>query len=196
MMDPKYIVRISGKEHVTYDGLLDEAHAKGLVGLTVEVTQQPREENGWTTICTALASFSDGRHFSEVGDANPKNCNSKIAAHSIRMAATRAKARALRDALNIKGAAAEEFGGDVSHDEPEYTVVKTILDKAAKKPSTVSQAQLARLYAMVKESGVSPDRVKGAILARFGLASSKDLNAAQYDELVNDMLPSLAAEGR
>lgn len=191
-MDAKYIVKINNKEHVTYDGLLDEAHAKGLVGITVEVTQQPREDNGWTTICTALASFGDGRHFSEVGDANPKNCNSKIAAHSIRMAATRAKARALRDALNIKGAAAEELGGDVGHDD-EYITVKTALNPAKKRPSLVSQAQLTRLFAMVKEANVHPDRVKGAVLARFGLASSKDLNVEQYEELVNDMLPALAA---
>lgn len=195
-MDPKYIVKISGKEHVTYDGLLDEAHARGLQGIAVEVTQQPREENGWTTICTAMASFNDGRHFSEVGDANPKNCNAKIAAHSIRMAATRAKARALRDALNIKGAAFEELGGD-AFEEDGYAVVKTKRAPAQTvpaAPSAVSQAQLTRLYAIVKESKVNPDKVKGAILSRFGLASSKDLNVVQYDELVNDMLPALAAE--
>jgi hypothetical protein len=188
-MDPKYIVKISGKEHVTYDGLLDEAHAKGLVGISVEVTQQPREDNGWTTICTAMVSFGDGRHYSEIGDANPKNCNSKIAAHSIRMAATRAKARALRDALNIKGAAAEELGGDDFH--PVESNRKPAAPSA--KPGKVSEAQLKRLYTIVNESGIKPERVKAAIKERFGCETSKDLTVAQYDELIDDMLPALAA---
>lgn len=190
-MDPKYIVKISGKEHVTYDGLLDEAHGRGLVGIAVEVVQQPREENGWTTIATALASFSDGRHFSEIGDANPKNCNSKIAAHSIRMAATRAKARALRDALNIKGAAAEELGGD-DFGPNGYEVVTT---KKKQSSGKVSEAQLARLYAMVREAGVKPDSIKNAMKDRWGLESSKDLTTAQYDELIGDILPVLAGTG-
>lgn len=189
-MDPKYIVKISGKEHVTYDGLLDEAHARGLQGISVEVVQQPREENGWTTIATALASFSDGRHFSEIGDANPKNCNSKIAAHSIRMAATRAKARALRDALNIKGAALEELGGD-DFAPNGSEVVHTTRNKAPKKSNTVSEAQLTRLYAIVNEKGIEPSSVKIAMGTRFGITSSKELTVEQYDELINDMLPML-----
>lgn len=188
-MDPKYIVKISGKEHVTYDGLLDEAHTRGLVGIAVEVVQQPREENGWTTIATALASFSDGRHFSEIGDANPKNCNSKIAAHSIRMAATRAKARALRDALNIKGAAFEELGGD-DFSANGAEIVHTKIDKS--RQTKVSQPQLARLYATVKELGVDPDEVKATMLSKWGLVTSKDLTVAQYDSLIIDELPALA----
>lgn len=193
-MDAKYIVKISGKEHVTYDGLLDEAHSKGLAGIAVEVVQQPREDNGWTTIATAMVSFSNGTHFSEIGDANPKNCNAKIAAHSIRMAATRAKARALRDALNIKGAALEELGGDDFHPAGAAPAAARPEAPKPKPPATskVSQAQLTRLFAIVGESKIPPDRVKSAIKDRFGLDSSKDLTVAQYDELVDDILPVLA----
>ena len=196
-MDPKYIVKISGKEHVTYDGLLDEAHNRGLVGIAVEVVQQPREENGWTTIATALASFSDGRHFSEIGDANPKNCNSKIAAHSIRMAATRAKARALRDALNIKGAAFEELGGD-DFAPNNSDVVHTTRKPGVKPkvPTLVSEPQLARLYAMVNEAGVKPEAIKALMAERFGIASSKELTVEQYDDLIINMLPALAGAGK
>lgn len=190
-MDQKYIVKISGKEHVTYDGLLDEAHARGLIGIAVEVVQQPREDNGWTTICTALASFTNGTHFSEIGDANPKNCNSKIAAHSIRMAATRAKARALRDALNIKGAAAEELGGEDFHPaEPRQK------EKAPTVPSRVSEAQLKRLYTLVNSSGVSPEAVKAHMQDAWGIETSKDLTTSQYDELVEQVLPLLATLAR
>ena len=184
-MDSKYIVKISGKEHVTYDGLLDEAHSRGLIGITVEVVQQPREDNGWTTICTALASFGNGTHFSEIGDANPKNCNSKIAAHSIRMAATRAKARALRDSLNIKGAAFEELGGEDFHPTSDAA-------PKAKPQSKVSQAQLTRLYALVNSFELKPEDVKKVLMDTFKIESSKDLTVPQYDELCDLLLPALA----
>ena len=52
----------------------------------------------------------DGKKFSDIGDANPQNCNSKVARHLIRMASTRAKARAFRDMDNIGMTALEELG--------------------------------------------------------------------------------------
>lgn len=50
--------------------------------------------------------------FGGLGDANPGNVNRRVAAHLIRMAETRAKARALRDAVNIGVVALEELGGE------------------------------------------------------------------------------------
>ena len=71
----------------------------------------------WTTpaktISQATATFEDGRVFTEIGDCGPQNCAPMIAVHSCRMACTRAKGRALRDALNIGEAMVEELGPDM-----------------------------------------------------------------------------------
>lgn len=187
-MDPKYITKIQGREHVTYDGLLDEAHKKGLVSIQVDVIQKPLEENNWTTICSASASFTSGLLFQEIGDANPKNTNARIAAHSIRMAATRAKARALRDALNIKGAAAEELGGEDFHPAATPTKPKLEAPKASTEELGVSQAQLKRLYAMVSEQRMSPVEVKEKLMTLYGVESSKDLLVSEYDDFINNHL--------
>jgi hypothetical protein len=57
---------------------------------------------------TATAVFADGRRFTECGDATPGNVNSRIKPHYPRMALTRAKARCLRDALNLGDLVAAE----------------------------------------------------------------------------------------
>jgi hypothetical protein len=57
--------------------------------------------------------------FAGIGDAAPSNVNRMIVPHLIRMAETRAKARALRDAVNIGVTAVEELGDfDDGGDEP------------------------------------------------------------------------------
>ena len=59
-------------------------------------------------VAFAWAYFKDGRKFWESGDATPGNVNSQVRAHFPRVALTRAKARCLRDALNIGIVAVEE----------------------------------------------------------------------------------------
>jgi len=76
----------------------------------VELIQYPSDENKNTAICKARVETMDGKKFSDIGDANPQNCNSKVARHLIRMASTRAKARAFRDMDNIGMTALEELG--------------------------------------------------------------------------------------
>lgn len=61
-------------------------------------------------LAEATAEFQDGKTFMECADASPSNVNARIKAHFPRMALTRAKSRALRDALNISIAAVEELG--------------------------------------------------------------------------------------
>lgn len=109
-LDESFIKKIDDKDFVLYSGLLDVAHQKNLIGVDVELIQSPSEENGHTAICKATVKTIDGKIFSDIGDANPQNCNSKVAKHLIRMSSTRAKARAFRDMDNIGMTALEELG--------------------------------------------------------------------------------------
>ena len=52
------------------------------------------------------------RETSGIGDAEPRNVSAEMKPHLLRMAETRAKARALRDAVNVGMAALEELGPD------------------------------------------------------------------------------------
>jgi hypothetical protein len=81
------------------------AHERGLVNLSahfISVTDT-------LALAEATAEFADGKTFSECADATPQNVGSTVRAHFARIALTRAKARCLRDALNISVCSVEEL---------------------------------------------------------------------------------------
>lgn len=102
---------IDEKEVATYAGLLAKAHEEGLKRIETRLVQVPAEENGCSAIVEAVVETEKGV-FGGIGDASPNNVGRKIVPHLIRMAETRAKARALRDAVNIGMVALEELGGE------------------------------------------------------------------------------------
>ena len=68
-------------------------------------------------VCTARVRVFDAQNLdvvtletSGIGDADPSNVSPMMKGHLLRMAETRAKARALRDAVNVGMAALEELG--------------------------------------------------------------------------------------
>jgi hypothetical protein len=109
-LEERFIITLKGKDFVVYAGLLDLAHQKGLQNMAVEAIQYPTKDNGFEAICKATVESKNGEVFEELGDANPKNVNQMIVNHILRMAATRAKARALRDFTNIGITCLEELG--------------------------------------------------------------------------------------
>jgi hypothetical protein len=109
-LDERFIANIKGKEFVVYAGVLNRAHQIGLQKIEVEVVQYPTKENGSEAICRAVIESKQGEIFVEWGDANPRNTRGEIVQHILRMAATRAKARALRDFTNIGITCLEELG--------------------------------------------------------------------------------------
>jgi hypothetical protein len=107
----EYMIERQGKRFVLYAGLLEEAHTRGLRSIETELLQVPAAENGEVAIVRAVVRFEEGKYVG-LGDASPQNVNRQIAPHLIRMAETRAKARALRDAINVGVTAFEELGGE------------------------------------------------------------------------------------
>ncbi len=110
-MREEYMIERQGKKFVLYAGLLEEAHTRGLRSIETELLQIPSLENGEVAIVRAVVRTEEGK-FSGIGDASPENVNRAISPHLIRMAETRAKARALRDAINVGVTAFEELGGE------------------------------------------------------------------------------------
>ena len=135
-LDERFLTNIKGKDFVLYAGVLDLATQRGLLKLEVELIQFPSKENGNEAICHAVAVGKNGEVFADVGDANPNNCHSMIAKHLIRMASTRAKARALRDMCNVGITTLEEladFDDVIGSNQPKKATRKKAVGKTDKK---------------------------------------------------------------
>jgi hypothetical protein len=122
--DPEFLATRQGQQFVLYAGLLDAAHKSGrLRGITTTLVQTPSDLNDMTCIVYAQVSMGEGvdEVFTGLGDANPKNVNQQMIPHLIRLAETRAKARALRDAVNVKGELLDDqqtFGAAAQPSQP------------------------------------------------------------------------------
>jgi hypothetical protein len=126
-LNEEFITKVEGKEFVKYPGLLDLAHQKQILSIEVDPLQFPTKDNGNVAICKATVVSKMGETYSDLGDANPLNCSAKVAKHLLRMASTRAIARALRSFTNIGMTCLEEIGDlkDVEPGKPAKQTRKT-----------------------------------------------------------------------
>ena len=170
-VDKRFVVNLQGKDFVTYEGLLDTAHQKGLVGIHTDIIQLPTSQNGNMCVVKAVAKTESGE-FHGIGDADPNNVNRLIAKHIIRMAETRAKARALRDLTNIGMTAIEELGGDDAPAPRNQEVKKTITKAQAKKMFGLAQGNAE----LVKQ-----------ILEPYGYTKSEEILAENYDAICGEI---------
>lgn len=120
-MREEFFITRQGKTYILFAGLLDEAHSRGLAAIDTDLIQIPEDANGQVAITKATVTIekpdqSTGEvrqaTFSGIGDASPQNVSRNIVPHLIRMSETRAKARALRDAVNVGATSLEELTGD------------------------------------------------------------------------------------
>jgi hypothetical protein len=98
------------RESVAYAELLKLAHEEGLKSIVTELVLQPSDANGRLAIVKAAVETERG-HYEGLGDADPGNVDDFLVPHLIRVAETRAKARALRDAVNVGVVSFEELDG-------------------------------------------------------------------------------------
>jgi hypothetical protein len=118
-LDSRFLLEIDGQQFVKFQGLLDLGHQKGISQIEVEPIQLPTADNGYFAVCKATIVSKNGESFTDIGDANPTNCNSKVGKHLLRLASTRAIARALRSYTNIGMTCLEELAdlNDVTGNE-------------------------------------------------------------------------------
>jgi hypothetical protein len=141
------MIERQGKRFVLYAGLLEEAHSRGLRSIETELLQVPGPGNGEVAIVKAVVRTEDGK-FTGIGDASPENVNRTIVPHVIRMAETRAKARALRDAINVGVTAFEELGGE---DGAEIVEPASGSEKRDERPAARVQENRGELPATKKQ---------------------------------------------
>jgi hypothetical protein len=115
----RWVIKREGRDYVQYAGLVDLLHqeSEGAFEIVTRLEQAPAEANGQTAIVSAVVTMA-GRTASGLGDANPGNVSRAMQPHTIRMAETRAKGRALRDLLNVGLVTAEELGPGGADDGP------------------------------------------------------------------------------
>jgi hypothetical protein len=202
------------KEVASYRGLLHLAHESGLRSVRTELVQLPSPANDGTAIVRAVVRTGKGT-FTGIGDANPKNVNPKVAPHAIRMAETRAEARAFRKALDIGIVALEELEADL---EEGLTYEGAILPANAgerapsnggsrqetRPSSTESQApaygngsggdvsdfratekQRKFLYRLVHEAGYAGEEARSLVHRELQVASVKDATKGAVSALID-----------
>ena len=192
---------VDEREVATYAGLLARAHEEGLCDITTSIIELPSEKNAMTAICFAKITTSKGT-FTGIGDANAENVNRRIAPHILRMAETRAKARALRDAVNIGVVALEELGGNDEVDdlqpqsaapirsvaerrEPARVVPMT--PKAATKvpEQPMTEAQRRYLFRILSERGHDPREIGPMLCADAGVANLTQISKSTASALID-----------
>lgn len=99
----KYVTQVKGQDYIKYSGLLSYAHKKGLVNMWIMDKNIDTENKVAIVQVKVQISDEEGMlyEFEGIGSANKQNTPLHLEGSYVELAHTRAKARALRDALNI-----------------------------------------------------------------------------------------------
>ncbi len=201
---------VATKEVVTYAGLLNRAHQEGLKEIETKLLQAPSADNEMTAISMAKVVTEKGV-FTECGDANPNNVDAIIAPHIIRMAFTRAKARALRDAVNVGVIALEELtdeftngAGDNGHGNGTRGAAATAAGGNGNDGSDsngnshhssqgppdepMTENQRRYLFRLLAERGVTGDDAHDYLKRTLGVESLKDASKPDASTLIDHIL--------
>jgi len=147
-------------EAVNYWGVLHLAHEEGLKRVTTGHIQLPAKDNLSTAIFWAEVETKKGV-FKKYGDANPENVNSRVRKHLIRVAETRAVARALRDAVDIGLVCAEELESEVDTNGLARKLAAAKIAPNGDKPPTSSKPDAPPAAAAAPVKPKSPQGQRG-----------------------------------
>lgn len=198
---------IATEDVVTYAGLLSLAHDQGLKKIETTLVQMPDQLNGQTAVFLAVIETEKGS-FKGYGDANPDNVTARIIPHIIRMAETRAKARALRDAVNIGVVALEELStegngrtvGPSSINPTGASVEVSSGDVAAKQKSSsaavdsageqepITDAQRRFLFRLLAERRIEGEDARRYLLEKSAATSLDEITKAQASGMIEELL--------
>jgi hypothetical protein len=171
---------------ITYQQLLALAHDRGLHSILTEVI----EVREGFAFFRAVVTMEDGKVFTGHGDAATNNVKPAMVNCLPRMAETRAKARALRDAVNIGEVSAEEL--------PDYEErPASAPPAAAARPRSVRQPAAPQIDANGPLSRDQANAIRnicdrkrvdadGTAREQFGVPVS-ELSGSQAQQLIRDL---------
>jgi hypothetical protein len=122
----QFVINRQGQDFLLYAGLVTALHqvSAGYFAIETRLEQLPTQENGGVAVCSARVQVFDTdqpdvvrRMTTGIGDASTGNVTKLMQGAIIRMAETRAKARALRDLLGVAEVTVEELGPQGADDE-------------------------------------------------------------------------------
>ena len=199
--------RLKARSSSKYPGLLDLAHQHGLSSIEVDIVQMPTKENGNFAVCRATVMSKIGETFTDIGDANPGNCSSKVAKHLLRMASTRSIARALRSYTNVGMTALEELA-DFNDAIPEagqtpQPIRPKTKPKVAKKPAAKAPKQAPAktsktdtpANAVVQEPKTEPEDQSGILIIATYDVRSTETGHLQSFQTPGDICRTIGADG-
>lgn len=188
---------VGTREIVKYPALLNRAHEEGLKRIETTVSQLPSEVNAMTAVAHATVETTKGV-FSGTGEASPENTTARVGRHLISIAETRAKARALRDAVNIGIVTVEELLGEAPNgaiveeptrepDRGRTSPFPPAEGREATGNGLMTEAQRRYLFRLLAEQGVRNEAAHDYLMEAAGVAALKDVSKAQASSLIDEL---------
>jgi len=169
------------KNLTLYADLLTAMHQSGIKALQTSVVQLPLPDNGQLAVVKAVLKTGIGV-FTGLGDASPQSVEAELVPHLIRVAETRAKARALRDALGVGVVAVEELTdgatlealtkSEAAKEQPQQSASADPSKEFV--PMTDKQRQM--LFRQLAKRGIEGETAKQHLLTAFGVSDLRNVS--------------------